>query len=58
MNKKTKEEIVKKLEDALIEGANLIGNRAPSLFALFHEVEKPECLKRLARERMQEHTKK
>lgn len=50
--------IVKKLGDILIKNAEQYGTTFHSSFFGMHEVEKPECLKRLDQERMQEGNKK
>ena len=57
MRKKLKKEIVKKLGDKLIKNAEQCGVACKSVGIFLHEVEKPECLKRLDRERMQEANK-
>lgn len=54
MREKMKREIVKKFGDKLIKSAEQLGNEKSSTYFVMHEVEKPECLKRLDRERMQE----
>lgn len=53
-----KKRMVKKLGDKLIRYAERCGATSCSTLGIMHEVEKPECLKRLAQERMQEETQK
>lgn len=53
-----RKKIVKKLGDKLIKYAERYGAASRSLSFGMHEVEKPECLKRLAQERMHEETQK
>lgn len=50
--------MVKKLGDKLIRYAERCGATSCSTLGIMHEVEKPECLKRLAQERMHEETQK
>ena len=50
--------MVKRIGDSLIKDAEGLGGRCYSFGILFHEIEKPECLKCLDRERMQEQKKK
>lgn len=57
MRKKMKKEIVKKFGDKLIKKAEQVGNANISIGVLMHEVEKPECLKRLDPEIMKEENK-
>lgn len=52
--KKIKREIVKMIGDKLIRNAEQYGDVHNSTHGLFHEVEKPECLKCLEQERMKE----
>ncbi len=53
-----RKKIVKKIGDMLIKKAERYGAASCSQLFGMHEVEKPECLKRLAQERMQEETQK
>ena len=58
VKKKIAKEMVKRIGDSLIKDAEGLGGRCYSFGILFHEIEKPECLKCLDRERMQEQKKK
>ena len=58
MAKRIAKEIVKSIGDRLIKDAEGLGGTCNSFGIFFHEVEKPECLKRLDRERTQEQIKK
>lgn len=53
-----RKKIVKELGDKLIKYAERCGAASCSTFGIMYEVEKPECLKRLNQERMQEETQK
>lgn len=53
-----RKKIVKKFGEILIKGAERYGTTSCSQLFGMHEVERPECLKRLDRERLQEENKK
>lgn len=53
-----KKELVKMLGDMLIKQADSSAVHSVSLFLSFHEVEKPECLKRLEQNALENEDKK